>query len=160
MEKMHSIPVPERFLPLIYRTLADAYAADPAESGSGGNTPLIASADGSGGAWAEEEVALVYREGSPALRAVLGHLAENPKREVTSLELARAAYPEDGNDEAEGRLYGVLGAMGRKLHKDYGEREWFFDASRERNPDGSPGGMVYVMSEETAGWVRKAGGRG
>ncbi len=159
METMHSIPVPERFLPLIHRTLADAYAAESTTEAGGGRLLPAASNGGSEGAWTEEEVALVYRESSPALRAVLDHLAENYDQEVTSLGLARAAYPKDGDDEAEGRLYGVLGAMGRKLYKDYGKREWFFDASRGRNPDGSLGGMVYVMSEETAGWVRKAGGR-
>lgn len=158
MEKVHNMPVPERFLPLIHRTLADAYAAE-AITGTGGGEAPYAAPNGGSAEWTEEEAALAYRESSPALRAVLDHLAKNADRKVTSLELARAAYPEDGDDEAEGRLYGVLGAMGRRFWNDYGKREWLFHASRGRNPDGSPGGMVYVMPEEKAAWLRRASGR-
>jgi hypothetical protein len=47
------------------------------------------------------------------LRAAFDYLADHPGREVSSLDLTRAFYPHD-SDGAEQRLYGVLGAFGRR----------------------------------------------
>jgi hypothetical protein len=110
--------------------------------------------------WTAEEVVRAYRESTPALRAALDYLADRPGREVSSLELARAVYPHDSDDGAEKRLYGVLGAFGRRSY-GYGKKEWFFTAYRKHRLDGSLalGYFVYVMPAEKAGWLRKARGR-
>ena|SRR3712207_6275542 len=110
--------------------------------------------------WTAEEVARAYREGSPALRAVLDYLAQRPEREVSSRELARALYPHDSDGGARQRLFGVLNAFTRRTY-GYGKKEWFFAAHRKRRPDGSLalGHFGYVMAAEKAAWVRKASGR-
>jgi hypothetical protein len=110
--------------------------------------------------WTVEEVARAYRESTPVLRAALDYLAERPEREVSSLELARAVYPRDNDGGAQQRLYGVLGAFGRRSY-GYGKKQWFFAAHRKRRPDGSLalGYFGYVMPAEKAAWVRKASGR-
>lgn len=159
MDEIYNVPVPRRFLPLINRTLADAYASEStteASSLESPSLPLERAVEST--KWTEEEVALAYRESSPTLRVVLDYLADHPKRPVTSLELAQAAYPNDSAIDAESKLYGVLGYLGRRSYK-YGKSEWFFTADRERKPDGSPGSMVYIMTEEKAAWLRKASGR-
>jgi len=110
--------------------------------------------------WTGEEVARAYRESTPALRAALDYLAERPGREVSSLELARAVYPHDSDVGATRRLYGMLGAFGRRSY-GYGKLQWFFTAYRKRRPDGSLafGYFGYLMPAEKATWLRKASGR-
>ncbi len=71
----------------------------------------------------------------------------------------RVVYPADNDIDAESRLYGVLGGFGTKAAQRYRKKRWFFDAYREREPDGSAGYMIYVISVEKAGWLRKASGR-
>ena len=95
------------------------------------------------------------------MRAALDHLADRPGREVSSLELARAVYPDGSDAGAQQRLCGVLGAFGRRSYR-YGKEGWFFSVYRERRPDGSLalGRFVYVMPAEKAAWLRGAGGRG
>jgi hypothetical protein len=109
--------------------------------------------------WTAEEVARAYGESTPALRAALDYLADRPGREVSSLELARSVYPHDSDGGAQQRLYGALGAFGRRTY-GYGKKEWFFSAYRKRRPDGSLalGSFGYVMPAEKAAWVRKASG--
>ena len=165
MDNIHQIPVPERFLPLINRTLADAYEAESSTETYGGNdsvvTPQMSSKEELGEAWVEEEASRAYRESTMAQRAALDYLAD-PERAgkwVNSLDLGRAVYPNDGNAEAENKLYGVLGAMGRRFHSKYRKTKWFFNVDRERNPDGSSGSMIYCMPDKEATWVRKASGR-
>lgn len=166
-DRVHNVPVPERFLPLVHRVLAEAYATDSAVGSSRVGTPqeAVHDDDGISYEWTEEEVAFAYRESSPTLRVILDYLAdhaddhpEDPDENwVTAPELARVAYPEE-RDEAEDRLYGVFGAMGRRFHNQY-RKHWFFDYGRERKPDGSWGSMRYRMPPEKAEWVKKASGR-
>ena len=81
----------------------------------------------------------------------MDYLADRPGREVSSLELARVVYPHDSNDGAERRLYGVLGAFGRRSY-GYGKKEWFFTAYQKCRPDGSLalGYLAYAMAAEKA----------
>ncbi|MDP9479611.1 MAG: hypothetical protein M3R38_28770 [Actinomycetota bacterium] len=108
--------------------------------------------------WTKEEVIRAYREATPALRAAFDFLADRPDEEAKSLDLAREVYPEDNDVDAESRLYGVLGGLGKAAYR-YGKKRWFFDANRERMPDGSAGYMVYVMPAREAAWLREASGR-
>lgn len=157
-DKVHSVPVPERYLPLVYEVLADAHRAETV-AGSGMNaTPSVPLSKGDTWEWAEDEVVRAYRESSPKQRAAFEYLAENAGREVRSQELACAVYPDYDPDEAEGKIYGVLGAFGRRSAA-YGKKQWFFDAHRERLDNGKRGSFVYEMSVEVAVWVRKASGR-
>ncbi len=159
-DRVHNVPVPERFLPLITRTLADAYAA---EDRAAADPPLASAAPtpepGSDTEWTREEVSRAYKEATPALRAFFDYISDRPGQEVRSRDLAKAVYPDDDPDQAEGRLYGVLGGFGTKSTTRYGKKKWFFDAYRERMRDGSAGYFVYVMPEEKATWLREAGGR-
>jgi hypothetical protein len=156
--RVHNLPIPERFLPLIHRTLADAYAAEAAPEGTAPSVPPSESS--SAMVWTKEEVVRAYREATPALRTAFDHLADHPEPEqVKSLDLARVVYPEDNDIDAESRLYGVLGGFGTKATQRYGKKKWFFDAYRERMPDGSAGYMIYVISVEKATWLREASGR-
>ncbi len=109
--------------------------------------------------WTREEVMRIYREGTPALRAAFDHLAEQAPEPVRSRDLAHAVYPEDSADEAEGKLYGVLGAFGRKSASVYGKTAWFFAADRERLADGTRGYFVYTMERREAAWIKEASGR-
>lgn len=157
VDRVHNLPIPERFLPLIHRTLADAYAAEGV-----GDATLPPSSPSEGGSeveWAFKDVVRAYREATPALRTAFDYLADNPDHPVKSLELARAVYPEDNDIDAESRLYGVLGGFGTKAAQRYHKKKWFFDAYRERMSDDSAGYMIYVISDEKARWLRKASGR-
>jgi hypothetical protein len=151
-DRIHNMPVPERFLPLINKTLAEAYAAEAKEAAASKGAPPN---EGSEWVWTEEEVARAYRESTPAQRTAFDYLADNYEREVESTELARVVYPNDNDVDARNKLYGVLGAFGSRSHK-YGKQKWFFAADRERNPDGSAGRMVYMLPAEQAAWLRKA----
>jgi hypothetical protein len=151
--------VPERFLPLINKTLAEAYAAEAKEAAASKGVPSAPPSEGgSEWVWTEEEVARGYSESTPAQRTAFDYLADNYGREVESTELARVVYPNDNDVDARNKLYGVLGAFGSRSYK-YGKQKWFFAADRERNPDGSAGRMVYIMPAEQAAWLRKASGR-
>lgn len=157
-DRVHDLPIPARFLPLIHRTLADAYAAEAA--GEGASPPVSPAEGGSEIKWTKEEVVRAYREATPALRAAFDYLADHPEPEqVKSLELARVVYPNDNDIDAESRLYGVLGGFGTKATQRYRKKKWFFDAYRERMADGSAGYMIYVISVEKAAWLREASGR-
>ncbi len=81
-----------------------------------------------------------------------------PKTGVPAVKLARAVYPNDSDAAAEKRLYGVLRHLTGPTY-EYGHVHWFFKADRERNPDGSLGGMVYIMSETVAAWIKEASER-
>lgn len=160
MGTVHSVAVEERFLPLVYRTLADAYEGATASGGGGsGGYSETPGDEVSAQVWVREEVMRVYQEGTPALRAVFDHLAEQAPEPVRSRDLAHAVYPDDSADEAEGKLYGVLGAFGRKSSSVYGKTAWFFDADRERLADGTRGYFVYTMERREAAWIKEASGR-
>ena len=45
-----------------------------------------------------------------------------------------------------------------ELKERYRKKKWFFDSYREHQPDGSPGYMIYVISDEKAGWLQKVSG--
>ncbi len=159
-ERIHNLPVPQRFLPLMTRTLAEAYAAEAAGGAPMSISPYGPPSEGrSAVEWTKEEVIRAYREATPALRAAFDFLADRPDEEAKSLDLARAVYPEDDDADAESRLYGVLGGFGTKATQRYGKKKWFFSAYRERMADGSAGYMVYVMPAREAAWLREAGGR-
>jgi hypothetical protein len=157
-EKVHNVPVPERFLPLVHRVLAEAYAADSTVGSSRVDAPQEAPPDDDGLSyeWTEEEVARAYRESSPTMQVILDYLADHAEDWVPAPELARVAYPQESNG-VEDRLYGAFGGMGRRFHNQY-RKHWFFDYGRERNPDGSWGSMRYRMPPERAAWVKRASG--
>ncbi len=159
MEKVHNVPVPERYLPLVYEVLADAHRAEAAARGGRNDTLNQAPIEGDPREWTEDEVVRAYRESSPRQRAAFEYLAAHPGREVRSRELARAVYPDDDPDEVEGKLYGVLGAFGRRSASKYGKKKWFFSGDRERLDNGKLGYFLYKMPAEKAAWVRKASGR-
>jgi hypothetical protein len=157
---VYSVPVPERFLPLVYEVLAEAYRG---EAGTEGIPSVPASSPpaqgGSAAEWTAEDVALAYRDSSPKQRIALDYLADRPGEEVKSRDLAQAVYPDDDGDDAESRIYGVLGAFGSRVKNEYGKDRWFFSAYRERSPQGVLGHMVYCMPPEEASWVRAVNGR-
>jgi hypothetical protein len=157
-EKVHNVPVPERYLPLVYQVLAEAHRGEGAVEHGGHDTRGKPPVYGDPTGWTEEEVARLYRESTPKQRTAFEYLAEHPDREVRSRELGRAVYPDDEPDVAEGRLYGVLGSFGRRSAK-YGKSKWFFRAYRERHADGKLGYFVYEMPAEQAAWIRRASGR-
>ena len=157
VDRVHSVPVPERYLPVVYGALADAYRDDAAAKSGREDAPVEAPIDGDARGWTEDEVVRAYRESTPRQRAALEYLADHPDIPVRSRELATAVYPDDDPDEAEGKLYGLLGAFGRRV-AGYGKKTWFFDAARERLPDGERGYFVYEMPAKVAAWVRKASG--
>ncbi len=176
-DRVHNIPVPERFLPLVHKTLAEAYAAEAIEETGREVVPQSDSAKRSRvkepimneskvkesvmdewtGVWTKDQVVSAYRRASPKLRPVLEYLAKYSENEVTALELARAVYPNDRDDVAEKRLYGTLRGLTTPTYK-YGHVHWFVKADRERKPDGSLGGMVYTMFDREAVWVKEASG--
>lgn len=157
---VYEVPVPEKFLPLVYRTLADAYE---------GEGPTLArvlepsgqppNEEGYAVEWTKEEVVRAYRESTPKQRIALDYLADNPDQKVRSRELAGVVYPDDSPEEAESRIYGVLGSFGTRARYTYGKKSWFFEPERDRNSDGSEGYMIYTMHAREAAWVREAGGR-
>jgi hypothetical protein len=156
-DRIHNVPVPERFLPLITRTLAEAYTAEDTAVTNGVLTPSTPTPEaGSDIKWTKEEVVRAYREATPALRAFFDHIADHSGQEVKSRDLAKVVYPNDDPDQAEGRMYGVLGGFGTKSTTRYGKKKWFFDGRRERMSDGSAGYFVYVMPDEEASWLREA----
>jgi hypothetical protein len=101
---------PERFLPLVMKALADAYAAEkvwvtPQKSGlkplsvgsqAGSNDPLS-------NEWSEEDVVRAYRKVSPRAKEALAYIAVHSEcgekercedgKWVTAPEVARAVYP-------------------------------------------------------------------
>jgi hypothetical protein len=156
-EKVHNVPVPERFLPLVHRVLAEAYATEPTSDVSMVDAPQQAAYDdGISYEWTEEEIVRAYRESSSTLRVIFDYLTDQAPHEVTAPDLARVAFPQASN--AENKLYGVFGGMGRRFHNKY-RKHWFFYYGREHKPDGSLGSMVYSMTPEQAAWVKKASGR-
>lgn len=159
-DRVHNLPVPERFLPLMTRTLAEAYTAESDMRVNGIEGSHVAPLDaGLAFEWTKEEIIRAYREATPALRATFDYLADHAEDQVRSLELARKVYPNNNDDDAESRLYGVLGGFGTKAANRYGKKKWFFSAYREHMPDGSSGYMIYVMPTEKAAWLREASGR-
>ena len=159
-DRIHNLPVPERFLPLMTRTLAEAYAAEGTAESPGGSPPAPLSAQaGSPWEWTKEEVMRAYREATSPQRAAFDYLADHADEEVRALDLARVVYPNDYDVEALNKLYGTFGGFGTKAANKYGKRKWFFSAIRERMPNGSLGPMVYVMPAREAAWLREASGR-
>ena len=157
---VYEVPVPERFLPLVYRALADAYEGEgTVQVGVLDPSSKPPREGGSATEWTKEEVMQAYRDSTPKQRIALDYLADHPDQEVRSLELAGVVYPDDSGDEAENRLYGVLGAFGSRAKYTYGKEAWFFLAKRERHSDGSLGAMVYIMPAEKASWLREVSGR-
>lgn len=154
-EKLHNVPVPERFLPIVYEALAEAYRGK-ASAGVDSEPASVSTPDERGVAvtWTKDEVMRAYRESSPAQRITLDYLAGRSGQKVWSRELAHAVYPGDNENEAESRLYGVLGAFGSRVINKYGKTEWFFSASRGGPQDDSLGYMVYSMSARVAAWVQ------
>jgi hypothetical protein len=155
---VYAVPVPERFMPLVYRVLADAYEEEHATQ-AGVLEPSVSPPQGGGSAkeWTKEEVMRAYRRGTPALRAALRYLAAHATNEVRSRDLARAVYPNLSSDEAESKLYGVLGAFGRQSSSIYGkqQKKWYFDRYRER-VNGKLSYFVYKMQSREAAWVKEA----
>ncbi len=160
-DRIHNLPVPERFLPLMTRTLADAYGDEDASGNNQTDTPQKSPLEGGSEVeWTKDEVVRAYREATPALRAAFDYLADHPEPEIVkTLELARTVYPNDNDVDARNRLYGVLGGFGAKAVNWYGKKKWFFFADRERMGDGSAGRMVYVMPADKSAWLREASGR-
>lgn len=160
-EKIHNLPVPERFLPLMTKTLAEAYAAETTATDRGYNTPSISCKEETvkDHEWTEEEVARAYRESTTVQKEILDYLADRPGQAVSSLELARAVYSEYSDNEAEGKVFGSLGGFGTRTAQRYGKSVWFFKVDRERNPDGTTGRMLYTMPEDRAAQLRRASGR-
>ncbi len=157
---VHNVPVEARHLPLVYRVLADAYEGESLSQADGGDPSDQPPAEGrSATEWTREEVLRAYHESTPKQRVALDYLADRPEQSVRSLKLALEVYPDDDGDDAESRLYGVLGAFGTRAKYTYGKDVWFFSAERERHSDGSMGYMVYTMPAEEAAWLREAGGR-
>jgi hypothetical protein len=150
------VPVPRRFLPLIYGTLADAYRADASEDSRGVEGPEDVAQAGDPLTWTKEEVVRAYREATAIQRAVFDYLAAEGRagHEVPALELAHVVYPGYGDEEAWGKLNGTLGGFGTKVAQKYHKREWFFSATR---PD-PRSYMVYKMQPKVAAWIREAGG--
>src|SRR5215207_8812315 len=120
-EKVHNVPVPERFLPIVFNALAEAYRGEASGGLSGVSTPVQPPADDTVLGWTKAEVMSVYHESTQSLRVTLDYLADRAGQEVWSRELASAVYPKDGEAEAESRLYGVLGAFGSRVINKYGK---------------------------------------
>lgn len=158
-DRVHSVPVPERFLPLVHKALAGAYAAEAVEETGVEAAPQSDLANRSGvkelamdewtGVWTKAQVVSAYRGASLKLRAALEYLAKRSEDKVTALELAHAVYPNESNDKAEKRLYGVLRHFTTWQQK-YGHRHWFVKA------EGSPSGFTYKMFDREAEWIKEA----
>jgi hypothetical protein len=148
MAEMPYVPVPKRFLPLIYGTLADAYRSDAAEKSQGVDTPQDAPMVEDPLVWTKEEVVRAYREATPSQRAVFDYLAaeERAGHDVPALELAHVVYPGLSEEEAWGKLNGTLGGFGTKVAQKYHKLEWFFSATR---PD-PRSYIVYKMQPKVA----------
>ncbi len=168
-DRVHNIPVPERFLPLVHKTLAEAYAAEVIEE-TGSEVALQSDSlkrsrvkepimneskvkepvmDEWTGVWTKDQVVSAYRGASLRLQAALEYLAKRSEDKVTALELARAVYPNDSDAAAEKRLYGVLRHLTTPTY-EYGHVHWFVKA------EGSSGGMVYKMFDREAEWIKEA----
>jgi len=158
-DRIHNIPVPERFLPLVHKVLAEAYAAESTEGTGRKAAPQPDTAneaeakelmmDEWTGVWTKAQVVSAYRGASPRLRAALEYLAKRSEDKVTALELAHAVYPNDSSDKAEKRLYGVLRHLTTPTY-EYGHRHWFVKA------EGSPSGFTYKMFNKEAEWITEA----
>lgn len=164
--RVYSMPVPERFLPLVHKVLAQAYAAETTAKTGGDVTIQSDSTERSAvngpevkestmeewtGVWTKEQVRSAYRGASPRLQAALEYLAKRSEDKVTALELAHAVYPNDSLDKAEKRLYGVLRHLTTPTY-EYGHRHWFVKA------EGSPEGFTYKMFDREAEWIKEASG--
>jgi len=157
---VYEVPVPERFLPLVYRVLADAYEGKGPTLAGVLEPPDQPPSEGAYAVeWTKEEVVRAYRESTPKQRIALDYLADHPDQQVRSRQLAGVVYPDDSPDEAESRIYGVLGAFGTRARYNYGKKSWFFEPERDRHSDGSQGYMIYTMHAREAAWVREASGR-
>lgn len=172
-ERIHNVPVPERFLPLVMKTLADAYAAEGAWATSerdGLKPPGVGPEEGDNDPlsyeWSEEDVVRAYREASPKAKEALAYIAAHSEcgqnerckdgRWVTAPVVARAVYPDADPGKADRKLFGTLGRMGRRFH-EYG-KHWFFLYGRESLQDGTLGSMNYHMHEQQANWIKRAAG--
>jgi hypothetical protein len=157
MAEVLYVPVPKRFLPLIYGTLADAYRSGALEESQGVGTPKDHPGAGDPLVWTKEEVVRAYRGATRKQRAVFDYLAaeERAGHDVPALELAHAVYPGYSDEKAWGRLNGTLGGFGTRVAQKYHKLEWFFSATR---PD-PRSYIVYNMKPKVAAWIREASGR-
>jgi hypothetical protein len=131
------VPVPEERVTEIFGILSRS--ADP-----------VASATENGAAdWAREPIVRMYRESPPAMKAFLDHLADNPERDFTSVEMAQAIGRTDR------QFRGVLGAFGHRVHSRYRWDTWPFDVRW----DTGRGFNVYRMSRAVADMIRSGAQR-
>ncbi len=160
-DKVHNVPVPERFLPLVHTALAQAYADEAIEE-TGRDVPRADSAKRSEvkelaidewtGVWTKDQVVSAYRGASPRLQAALEYLAKRSEDKVPALELAHEVFPNDSVDKAEKRLYGVLRHLTTPTYK-FGHVHWFVKA------EWSPSGFTYKMYDREAEWIKGATAR-
>ena len=102
--------IPEEFVPAVTRLV----------EGRQGSTPeRILEAPTEQGfvyGWDRDMVRRAYRESADKMRNLLGFLAENPDREVSSYEIAEAIGAKFGWNT----VAGMLGAFGRRCANRYG----------------------------------------
>lgn len=142
------VPVPRRYLEIVYRAMGEA-GAQQGQTEQVGGGPGVPENSGNGD-WSSNELIRAYRESPPPIVTVLTHLANNAGQPVTGRELVKEVYGDDPKGYR--RLPGALGAFGRRVKNRYGKSSWPFTA--KWNYEEST--MHYEMDKRTAEQIKKA----
>ncbi len=154
MDEIVMVPVPRRYLEIVYRAMGEAGAQQSPRELAEEDTEkeaVEASESSGNGDWSPNELIRTYRESPPPIRKVLTYLADRAGQPVTGPELVREVY---GAEDPKGKrkLPGALGAFGRRVKNRYGKGSWPFKArwSYEQNV------MHYEMDSWTAEHIKRA----
>jgi hypothetical protein len=97
--------------------------------------------------WNRETVRRAYRESGDEMRRLLGFLAQNPDREISSYELADALEARFGWNS----IAGMLGAFRRRCGNRYGRTEPMWEVRYDKE-----GHTLLRMPGSTAEVIREA----
>jgi hypothetical protein len=169
MSELEYVPVqvPVGMLPEVYELIAKrmlpgqeqeadpALRAEPPAAKTAGRPPIAAGAGSSpyvrsreaDDTWPDDLLARAYEESSPAMRAILDAMADEPERRFTTREFAEAAG--FAGERALWRVPGVMGGFTKRAKNRYGHDLWPF--SWEKLEDDS---FLYWMPEGIAGRLR------
>ena len=75
--------------------------------------------------WDDQLIERSWAESPRSMKLVLPYLAEHADEWITTVDLARVAYPDSGDRK---KLAGALGAFGHRCSSRYGVKTWPFEA--------------------------------
>ena len=138
MENYVQVPIPERFVLPVYELLTRL--SSESEDTRPKSTPAAPNVNGVPHEWSKDDIARMWRESPPPMKAFISHLADRPETAVTSAEVG------DAIGRRGSKFSGTLGAFGRRMRSRYKKDSWPFEAYWDHNLHC----MVYRMSMGTA----------